>query len=232
MSPDGPNERRARIERALARTDGAGPSASLCRACTQLVGVSGSSVMVMSGGVPTMLCASDGVAARLEDLQQTLGEGPCLDAHHGRRPVLEPDLAAAGRWAAFSPDAVAAGAAALFSFPMQIGAVALGALSVYLARAGDLSDAQYLDARAMAQVATSAVLSLQATSRSGDLSPELDMLATHRAEVHQAAGMVSVQLGVDVDEAMVRLRAHAYAAGQPLAEVAAEVVTRRLRLAE
>lgn len=224
--------RRARIERALARAEGTGPAARLCGACAAVVHVGGASIMVMTSGIPTMLCASDDLASRLEDLQKTLGEGPGLDAHRDGVPVLEPDLSAAGRWSGFRPEALAAGAGALFSFPMLIGGVTLGALSMYAATSAQLSDEQYLDARAMTQVAANAVLSFQARARVGELSPELDVLATHPAELNQAAGMVSVQLGVDVAEAMVRLRAHAYASGRPLAEVAADVVARRLRLQE
>ncbi|WP_433790801.1 hypothetical protein [Actinoplanes sp. CA-252034] len=41
--------------------------------------------------------------------------------------------------------------------------------------------------------------------------------------------MISVQLGVTVEVALVRLRAHAYAAGRDLDEVAGDVLARRLR---
>ena len=217
----------------MAQADGAGAAPRLCRACTELlVQVGGSSVMVMLGGETSLMCASDAVALRLEDLQQTLGEGPCMDAHQTRVPVLEPDLARSARWPAFAREAVAAGAAALFSFPLRIGGVSLGALSVYRARSGHLTDGQYLDARAMAHVAAASVVALQSRADGEGLSPDLHELASHRAEVHQAAGMVSVQLRVSVVEAMVRVRARAYADGRSLADIAADVVARRLSLAD
>jgi AmiR/NasT family two-component response regulator len=43
--------------------------------------------------------------------------------------------------------------------------------------------------------------------------------------VHQAAGMLAVQLGVPVAEALVRLRVRAIATHRPISQVAAEVVT-------
>ena len=89
---------------------------------------------------------------------------------------------------------------------------------------------QHLDALVMAEVTVNSVLAMQAGAPAGTLGADLEMLAIHRAEVHQASGMVSAQLGVGVAEALVRLRAHAYAEGRPLADVAADVVTRRLRL--
>ena len=84
----------------------------------------------------------------------------------------------------------------------------------------------------MASVVTNAILSIQARAAPGALSPELEILASDRAELHQAAGMVSVQLGVDVREALVRLRAYAYASGRSLIQVAADVVAGRLHLDE
>ena len=55
-----------------------------------------------------------------------------------------------------------------------------------------------------------------------------DGLSSDRAEVHQATGMILAQLGVEAQDAFVRLRAHAFAARRPLAEVARDVVARRL----
>ena len=48
--------------------------------------------------------------------------------------------------------------------------------------------------------------------------------------LYQAQGMVMVQLGVSLGEAMSRLRAHAFAENRPLGDVAADVVARRLAL--
>jgi hypothetical protein len=58
---------------------------------------------------------------------------------------------------------------------------------------------------------------------------ELESLGAERAEGHQAAGMVSVQLSVSVAEALVRLRARAFSEGRPLEALAADVVGRRVR---
>lgn len=57
-----------------------------------------------------------------------------------------------------------------------------------------------------------------------------DGLSGGRPEVHQAVGMISVQLGgVGVEQAFIRLRAHAFAADRSLSAVAADVVAHRLR---
>ena len=190
--------------------------------------------MVMVEDAPYPLAWSGPVAARLEELQSTLGEGPCVDAHHSGRSVSEPDLSRPrrARWVAFGPAAVDAGAAALFSFPLRLGGVRLGALTLYQTSAGNLSDEQHDDGQAVADIAMLTILTSQADAPEDSLSPDLEMLAEYGAEVHQASGMVSVQLGVGIGEALVRLRARAFAESRPLADVAADVVARRLRFEE
>ncbi len=198
----------------------------------QALAVSGTSLMVMSGGHPSPLAWSDRVGARLEDLQQALGEGPCIDAHEWGRPVSEPDLArpTTARWPAFGPAARDAGASSLFSFPLRMGAIRVGALTLHRLTPGELSHDQHADALAVAMVAVSAILVSQAKAPPGSLGPDLEPLIGYGATLHQASGMVSVQLGISVGEALVRLRAHAFACDRLLKDVADDVVARRLRL--
>ncbi|MBJ7455208.1 MAG: GAF and ANTAR domain-containing protein [Thermoleophilia bacterium] len=232
MTAQRDRERLQRIAAVVSAADASDPARAICDACVAALPVAGASIVLTAGGIPTALASSDAVAARIEELQATLGEGPCADACESGRPVGEPDLAAPrrARWVAFAPAALAAGAAAVFALPVRIGAVRLGALTFYRSRAGDLSDEQHVDARLMADVVAHVVLAIQAQAAPGTLGPALEPLVGHRAVVHQASGMVSVQLGVGVGEALVRLRAHAFAAGRELGDVAADVVARRLRL--
>jgi hypothetical protein len=143
---------------------------------------------------------------------------------------VEPDLAGAGsgRWAAFAEPVVAAGVGAVFGFPLRVGAVRLGALNLYRDRPGDLTDDQHADALVLAEVTTEAILLLQASAPAGTLADELARSADLHLVVHQAAGMVAVQLGINVADALVRLRAHAFAEGTPVQKVAEDVVARRL----
>ena len=152
-------------------------TARLCEVCTAVTIMSGAGIMLMSGDVVRgSVCSSNEVSALIEELQYTLGEGPCVDAYEQRPPVLEPDLAAsaATRWLAFTPPAVEAGVRAVFGFPIQVGAVRLGALNLYRDRPGDLSDDQHADALVMADVAARAVLALQAHAPRGALAAELE----------------------------------------------------------
>lgn len=194
--------------------------------------MTGAGIMLMTGDVPQgTVCTTDDVSALMEQLQYTLGEGPCVDAYNHDRPVLEPDLAhpAKARWVAFSGPVIAAGVGAVFGFPLQVGAVRLGALNLYRDQAGPLSDEQHADALVMADVSAAAVLMMQANAPPGKLAEELETGSEFRYVVHQASGMVAAQLEVTIAQAMIRLRGYSFGNDRPLIEVAQDVVARRLR---
>jgi GAF domain-containing protein len=200
--------------------------------CADVTAMTGAGIMLMSSDVSQgSVCTTNDVSALIEELQYTLGEGPCVDAYHRQHPVSEPDLAAAltPRWLAFTPPAVEAGVRAVFGFPLRIGAVRLGALNLYRDQPGPLTDDQHADALTMADVAARAVLALQASAPAAELAHDLDTLGDFRLVVHQASGMVSAQLNASMEEALVRLRAHAFASRRPLTDVTTDVVNRQLR---
>lgn len=158
-----------------------------------------------------------GVAMVLE-LQFELGEGPCVDAWASMEAVLEPDLASPEvlRWVAFAPGAVAAGVLAVFAFPLLLGAIRVGVLVFYRDRPGALDADELAYGLALADLATSVILGVQSGAPAEALHELLAAEPPHWAEVHQATGMVAVQLGVGLDEAFVRLRGYAFAArGSP-----------------
>jgi len=117
---------------------------------------------------------------------------------------------------------------AVFGFPLQVGAVRLGALNLYRDQPGALSDDQHADALVMADVAAEAVLLLQADAPPGRLAAELEADAEFQYVVHQASGMVAAQLDVSVADALIRLKAHAFGSGHTLTDVAKAVVAREL----
>ena len=226
-------ERRARLLGELARGGEGGVTAvRLCEACRNVVGVTGAGIMLMSGDLRLgSACTTGDVSGMIEDLQYTLGEGPCVDAYNLDRPVAEPDLAdpAVPRWLAFTGPAVEAGVRAIFGFPIGIGAVRMGALNLYVDRPGALTYDQHADALVMADLAAEAVLVMQAGAPDGVLADDLERGSNFQYVVHQAAGMVSAQLDVSVAQALVRLRAYAFGNERPLPDAAADVVARRLR---
>jgi GAF domain-containing protein len=227
-------DRLSRILAQLASGSTTGPApARLCEVCADVSLMTGAGIMLMTGDVQQgSVCSSNEVSNLIEELQYTLGEGPCVDAHQDDRPVSEPELATSGasRWLAFTPPAVAAGARAVFGFPLRVGGVRLGALNFYRDQPGPMTDEQYADALVLADLAAEAVLAMQARASPGTLGRKLEEGANFRFVVHQASGMVAVQLGVSVGEALARLRAYAFGNDRLLAEVAEAIVARKLRL--
>ncbi|MEY2419563.1 MAG: hypothetical protein QOG90_2243 [Actinomycetota bacterium] len=225
-------ERRLQLLARLLGPSGDLETRKLCEISADVVGVTGAGIMLMSGDIPRgSVCTTNCVSALIEQLQYDLGEGPCVDAYTHDRPALEPDLAnpTVPRWLAFSAPAVTAGVRGIFGFPLQVGAVRLGALNLYRDRPGALTDAEHADALLMADLTAQALLLIQADAAPGAVALELEANADFQYVVHQASGMVSAQLGVTVGQALVRLRAYAFGNDRSLTEVARDVVDRRVR---
>jgi hypothetical protein len=224
--------RLARILGLLAGRGEARLTTQLCDVSAEVMDMTGAGIMLMAGdSLRGAVCCSDDTSRSLSDLQALLGEGPGIDAEASGRPVFEPDLEGSDetRWFAFTPAAVDAGARAVFSYPLRVGAARLGSLDLYRDQPGSLDADQLRDATVMADVAARAVLLMQAGAPPGRLSADLEEGADLQLVVHQASGMVAVQLGVSLGEALVRLRAYAYGHECRLRDVAADVVDRRLR---
>lgn len=206
----------------------------LCFALTRALPATGVGVSLLTddnrgGGT---VAASSAESRELEELQFTLGEGPCIDAYASRRPVMEPDLSTHGmrRWPGYAPAAHDRGIKAVFAFPLQVGAARAGALDVYRNEPGSLSTEGVNQAFTFAEVAMGLLVDGQDGAQNGRTTEDIDDALAYRLEVYQAQGMVMVDLGVGIDEAMARLRGHAYAQGRYISDVAKDVVAGKLRL--
>ncbi|MEO5680520.1 MAG: GAF and ANTAR domain-containing protein [Acidimicrobiales bacterium] len=226
-------ERLARVlARMVARPGLPGPG-WWCESAASIVGMTGAGIMLMSAEGPRgSVGSSDDVSALIEELQLTLGEGPCIDAYRHDRPVLEPDLAgpAAPRWPGFAPPALDAGARAVFGFPMQVGTVRLGAVNLYRGRPGPLSDDPAHRRHRRHRCRRPGCAGDAGRGGPDTLGSELATGGILRRVVPQAAGMASVQVDVSMAEAVVRLQSHAFSHDRLLVDVARDIVTRRLRL--
>ncbi|MDX8053039.1 GAF and ANTAR domain-containing protein [Lentzea sp. BCCO 10_0798] len=208
-------------------------SESACDAGVRLAEVSGVQLTLMSGpDRGESRYATDEVGTRLEELRFTLGEGPCADAFRTGLPVLAGDLDTGHnrrRWPLFVPAALEIGARAVFAFPLRSGAIRMGLLVLHRTYPSSMTHEQMSDIQVLADVILSLLLDELMSVQVENTALLADM-PLRRAEVHQATGMLSVQLGVSVEEALVRLRAHAFAEERPVIDVARDVVARRLRL--
>jgi hypothetical protein len=208
----------------------------ICRLCIEMLGVSGAGIsMVTPAGTRSVVFSSDDTSARIEDLQFTVGEGPCVDAVTFGRPVLVGDLAnpddvLVERWPQFMEGARLADVRAVFSFPLRIGAISIGALDLYSNEPLDVSE-NWLSSALMAADAVALALLLD-THLEGRSVDDFDVQSTFQVQVHQATGMVQVQLDMSAEDALLTLRARAFSSGRPLTEISSDVVSRRLRFAK
>jgi ANTAR domain len=197
----------------------------LCLASSAILGADGGAVTLCYTETARLtVCATDEIAARLEDLQDVLGEGPGPDAYiTGRMIRATLGERAVRRWPAFAAAAHAElGSVAISAIPIQPGIDVLGVLTLYQYPARPLEKDPTM-AQFVADTLGAALL------RDGGLQEDLGNGPwSSQAQVHQAAGMVIAQLGVGPEDALALLRAHAYADGASMAVIARAVVERRL----
>jgi ANTAR domain/GAF domain len=203
-----------------------------------LFGIDAAAISLVFAGVASGTLGSSGAAARAYDeLQFTFGEGPCLDSVALRAPVLIADLANANdvRWPVYGPAMLDYKIRGIFAIPVVLAGEYVGALDLFRAQPGELPGDHLAGAVVAAELAGIPLLDLmdsdlQAAVNDPDSSAWAELNALSRTEVSQATGMLVAQLGVEPAEALVRLRAHAYATDRSATDVARDILDRRLQL--
>lgn len=223
----------ARILRVLQPTEGSDTIADVVTAAgARAMGVDGLAVsLVTEGDLAELLWCSDATTRRFEDLQFTLGQGPGPDAIRTGAMVWAPDLAQVplARWPALVMEAPALDTRAVFCFPMSIGAINVGVLTAVRRTPGPMTAQQTDDATILAAALTARCLG-SSTPQPGTPFPADSPHSLQHAVVHQATGMLSVQLALTLPQALLRLRAHAYGSGRSITDISQDVVDRRLHL--
>jgi hypothetical protein len=233
-----PPDLRAQLGAAMAGPGGAiGEADRLCSACVDLLDVDGAAISIIYEGVTWGTFGSSGdLSRRLDELQFTFGEGPCLEAVQQGRPVLMPDVGDPGhvRWPAFSEAMQRSGVQAVFAWPVRIAAAHVGALDLFRNSVGSFTDDAMSGASWAAELAALPLLDFMADANEDQAHETEDgwarLESLDRLEVYQATGMVMAQLGVGPAEALVRLRAHAFAHDLTASDVAWSIVERRLTM--
>jgi hypothetical protein len=223
--------RMSRIKEAIAGDGELDPGSypqRVCSAAVDLLGVTGAALSLMTNSSLGAVWASDPVAASLEDIQLTLGEGPTVDALRWASPALEPYLAAvSARWPFFRPAALDLGVGAVLAFPLQMGVIRLGALHLSKSTPGLLEDDCLAEALVVVDLATQGILDLQ--SQGTIYWHPFDPVG-ERARVHHAAGIIAAQIRCDLATAMACLRAYSFSTERSIFDVADDVIVHRLHL--
>ncbi|WP_433602741.1 GAF and ANTAR domain-containing protein [Nocardia sp. CA-135953] len=208
-----------------------GGMTALCGACVRVLPVQRAAILIQERDAGLQPWAtSDSVAAWVEAVQATAGQGPAVDAAVAGVPVLVADLAQTDvRWPGFADELnrVAVVAGSMVAVPLQLGVVRFGVLDLYRAEPGKpepyvISAGLHIADLVIAQLVAESAKSAHAAAQ------WWDQPLTSRT-IHQAAGIVLAQLDIRAPDAYARLRAYAFVHGLSLAEVAALVVDDRLR---
>ena len=232
MSTRSPIDAKARFLAAVEQVpENAIGAQRLCAACVLALPVRRAAIAISVHGIGLeVLAASDQIAAQTEWTQVTLGEGPGVDAVSYGAPISVPVLAQLGaRWPMFTSEVAGSGIGAMYALPLQVGAINVGVLDLYCGPGESLDGPAFGDAVAVAELLTAVLLT------AGHDSPVPDSLGPWwnqplgTREVHQAAGMMMAQLGIDARSAYVRLQAFAFGNGRLLDDVARDVVGGTLR---
>jgi len=210
----------------------------LCEACVGLLDIDAAAISIVFDGTATGTLGSSGEPARMYDeLQFTLGEGPCVDAVSQRAPILAVDLSDSHehRWPSFGPAMLFHDIRSIYGIPVVLAGEFVGALDLFRHQPGHLQPDHLSAAIVAAELAGIPLLDLldadlQAAIADPNSNAWAELNALSRAEVSQATGMLVAQLEIEPAEALVRLRAHAYTTGRSATDVARDILDRRLRL--
>lgn len=224
-----------RLASVLAELRGVEPAAArLCHAGSRMLDADGAALMLMTSPESMLVVATtDVLATRLEDLQDTLGEGPTRRAFHDEVPQAADfgagvDAVRDVRWPLLLEHVRELPFdGSVLSVPLRPSGTVIGCLTVH--RQDRFERVAETTADFLSVAIGTALLHDSAAGRPDDLYREV---WTARAEIHQATGMVISQVRVRPEDALALLRAQAFASGTSLVDVARSVVRRHLDFKE
>ncbi|WP_260478672.1 GAF and ANTAR domain-containing protein [Kibdelosporangium aridum] len=202
----------------------------VCDVAVTEVDVDAAAITLRASTRAQELAATSGdCARRLEEIQYTVGVGPGVEAFDTGGPVLMTDLTVAHqRWPGFEDAAFADGVSAVFAFPLRGGSIRVGTFDLYRRRPGALSADQFADAAVLADLATTALLTDAVPHATAGQT--WDDLPGHYDDVNVATGILAAELRVSIEDAFVRLRAHAFSTGKAVLDVARAVLTHQFNV--
>ena len=155
-------------------------------------------------------------------------EGPCLDAFRSGRPVTEESLVSTERWPRFAQEAVAAGFHSVQAAPMRLRDEVIGALNLFRAEPGRLSDPDLALSGALAGIATISLLQERALREARLVTEQLQIALNNRVVIEQAKGVLAERSGVPLEAAFERIRKYARSNNRRLADVALDLIEQRI----
>jgi len=196
--------------------------------CVQLLAVDAAGLMLADQRGQLHATAASTENARLLELFELQSDaGPCLDAFRSGVPVVNADLHAnQERWPRFAEAAQATGFVSVHALPLRLRATVIGALNLFCAAPGALSDADVRTGQALADVATIGILAQRTLHQAELLSTQLQQALNSRVTIEQAKGVLAERRSITLDEAFEVLRTHARTNNLRLSDLARDVAQR------
>jgi GAF domain-containing protein len=182
-----------------------------------------------ASGVLRVMASSSERAEALDLLQSQNDEGPCFECHRFGQPVLSEDLSAdRARWPTFAPAAIDSGFASVHALPMRVRGNTVGALNLFRAQPGRISERDVPVGQGMADIAAIALLQERAMRESRGVVEQLQGALSSRVVIEQAKGVLAERAQITVDAAFARLRGYARNRNLRLGDVARGLIDGRL----
>jgi GAF domain-containing protein len=168
--------------------------------------------------------ASDELSLALEELQERLGEGPCVDAVTYDRIITTEDLRDDPRYQRLAAEVVPLGVRAVLGMPVHIGGTAAGTLNIFARKPRQWHDDESNALLAFANVAASTLSTAVAAHRGDVLVRQLEYALVNRVDIERATGIVMARQGIDAVSAFNVLRDRARSSRRKVIDVAREVL--------
>jgi transcriptional regulator with GAF, ATPase, and Fis domain len=199
--------------------------AAICVAATLIVtGCDHASLLVRREGRYVTVGASDRIAQRIDDMERTAGDGPCVDAIEEETPQIETDLTTPNQWPQLAARLVAdTPVRGAMGFRILVDRRKTGALNLFSDKAGVFDQESAGQAIVLASFASVAI---NAVAQGEDVATLRRGLLSNR-EIGKAVGMLMMLNGVDEHAAFDVLRKYSQDLNIKLADVARSVIEHR-----
>ncbi|MEU4794981.1 GAF and ANTAR domain-containing protein [Streptomyces sp. NPDC023327] len=205
---------------------------TLCARCTELLDVSAAGVLLEDpGGRLQLIAASDEHTRLLELFALQHEQGPCVECHRTGTARLNIDLLSSAQTAPFPVFAARAregGFLVTHALPMRLREQVIGGLSLFDARAQNLSAVDARVAQSLADVATIAILQHRTVAHANQQRAQMHAALTSRIVIEQAKGILAERWNTGVDEAFDALRRYARSQQLGLSQVCRLLIEGRL----
>ncbi|HET9732087.1 MAG TPA: GAF and ANTAR domain-containing protein, partial [Acidimicrobiales bacterium] len=196
-----------------------------------LFGLSGAGFMMIDDrNALRSVVTTDGAGEALEETQRDTGEGPCVDAFVTNATIRSSDLPRDSRYRRVGPRLGERGVHAVLGVPIRLGGGPVGALNVYVDQPHEWTGEEVAGLEVYGQLLEGLLTAVLTAERHGQLARQLQYALDYRVVIERAVGYLMASHDADAVEAFNRLRTAARDQRRRVADLAADVLNRRILL--